>query len=91
MHTDWRVIAFQLGQLGFAIALCLIGGLLGGIWADRSLGTTPLFTLLGSLLGIGAASILAYRTIADAIAVVEEANRLAKEKKNQTNDNELNP
>jgi F0F1-type ATP synthase assembly protein I len=80
---DWRLMAFQLGQLGFAVAFCLVGGLLGGLWVDRSLGTSPLFILVGSLLGIAIASLLAYRTIAEAIALAEE--KIVKPKaKNQS-------
>jgi F0F1-type ATP synthase assembly protein I len=35
------------------MALTLVAGVLGGIWLDRRLDATPVFTVAGSLLGIG--------------------------------------
>jgi uncharacterized protein YneF (UPF0154 family) len=38
--------------LGLQNALCLAGGLIGGVFIDRALGTRPLFIFLGLLAGI---------------------------------------
>jgi F0F1-type ATP synthase assembly protein I len=35
------------------MALTICFGVFGGIWLDRWLGSTPLFTVSGSLLGVG--------------------------------------
>ena len=43
----------QFAGLGLMNALCWIGGLVGGWYLDRALGTLPLFLFLGLLLGIG--------------------------------------
>ncbi len=47
-------------QLGFAVAGPLVLGIAGGIWLDHRLGTAPLFLLLGTALGIGAAGYSIY-------------------------------
>lgn len=44
--------AFRLLGIGWYVALCILGGGLGGVWLDSRLGLSPLFTLLGLLLGI---------------------------------------
>ena len=49
--ADWG-IAFDLGvRLGLSVALGVGGGLLLDSWFD----TSPIFTLIGVVLGIGAA------------------------------------
>lgn len=47
--------AARLMGFGFFVALSIIGGLLGGVWLDGVVGLSPLFTLLGLLLGFLAA------------------------------------
>ncbi len=50
-------LAMALGlELGFAIAVPLVGFLLLGIWIDRKIGTMPLFTI--GLLLAGLATIV---------------------------------
>jgi len=45
--------------LGFSIAVCLIGGILAGHWADDQLHTRPLFLMVGILFGLfGAAAVI---------------------------------
>jgi F0F1-type ATP synthase assembly protein I len=41
--------------LGWAIAICLVGGLLGGLWLDSRFGTSPLLTGLGTIVGLALA------------------------------------
>lgn len=38
---------------GISTVIYLLLGLLGGNWADRRLGTSPLFLLVGLFLGVG--------------------------------------
>jgi F0F1-type ATP synthase assembly protein I len=45
MNLSWTML--------FSLALPL----LGGIWLDKKLGTTPLFILIGAVLGILAATV----------------------------------
>ncbi len=47
-------LALQLGWT-FALAVLLPLGL--GLWLDKSLSATPLFTLIGGLMGIAVATI----------------------------------
>ena len=52
---DGRLIALQLLGLGWYVAICVVVGAVGGVWLDKVSGLTPLFTLLGVLLGTVAA------------------------------------
>ncbi len=58
-----RLIALQLLGLGWYVALCIVVGAVGGIWLDRISGLTPLFTLLGVLLGTVAAFYGLYKMV----------------------------
>ncbi|MBI4233757.1 MAG: AtpZ/AtpI family protein [Chloroflexi bacterium] len=49
--------------MGWYVAFCIIGGILGGLWLDRRLGTGALFTLLGVVLGVVVASYGLYRMV----------------------------
>lgn len=40
-------------HLGTQLALTILLGVFGGIWLDGKLGTEPIATVLGSLVGIG--------------------------------------
>ena len=43
--------------LGFEIAFSVVGGLLGGLWLDGRLGTSPLLLIAGCVLGMGGATV----------------------------------
>ncbi len=47
----WWVVALRLTGLGWYIAFCVAGGVLLGWGVDNLLGTTPLFILVGTVLG----------------------------------------
>lgn len=47
--------AIRLVGIGWYFALSIAGGIIGGVLLDRWLGLTPLFTLLGLLVGLTAA------------------------------------
>jgi ATP synthase protein I len=49
--------------LGFSAVGSLLVGVLGGLFLDRMLHTTPLFLIIGILLGIGAAALGVYRLV----------------------------
>jgi hypothetical protein len=44
--------SLSLLGLGWAIAICLIGGVLGGVWLDGRFGTSPLLTGVGTVVGL---------------------------------------
>ncbi len=53
---DWWIVGLRLMGLGWYVAACIILGVLGGLGLDKLVGITPLFTLLGTVLG----SVLAF-------------------------------
>jgi len=50
-------------DLGMRLAVSLTVGVLGGLWLDRRLHTTPLFLLLGFFLGAGSGFWSIYRAV----------------------------
>lgn len=50
----------SFASIGLTNAICLAAGLVGGWFADRALGTLPVFLFVGLVCGIGA-GILATR------------------------------
>ena len=63
MNRRGFVIAMRLLGLGWYVAIAIVLGIAGGIWLDNRLGTLPLFTLLGVLLGSVAAFYGLYRMV----------------------------
>jgi len=65
----WEALSEGL-QLSWVLLFSLLIPLLGGIWLDKRLDTTPLFILIGMALGILAATVgvarLVMRTYAQA-------------------------
>ena len=49
-----RLVARLLG-VGWYVAICIVGGVWGGVWLDDKLGASPLFLLIGLVLGIAIA------------------------------------
>jgi F0F1-type ATP synthase assembly protein I len=49
------VLALRVTGLGWYVATCIVVGVLGGLGLDKLIGTIPLFTLLGTVLGTVAA------------------------------------
>ena len=58
-----RLLALRLLGLGWYVAMCIVIGAVGGIWLDRVSGLTPLFTLLGVLIGTVAAFYGLYKMV----------------------------
>ncbi len=50
-------------EIGIALLVTTLIGALTGIWADRQLGTAPLFVLIGFLAGAGAGTLMIYRLV----------------------------
>ena len=44
--------AIRLAGVGFYIGLCIVGGVLGGLWLDGKFDTQPIFTMIGLILGL---------------------------------------
>ena len=63
MNKRTLATVMQLVGIGWYVGLCIVGGVVGGLWLDRRVGTLPLFTLLGLLLGVVLAFYGMYRMI----------------------------
>ena len=59
-RSGW-VLAAQFVGIGWYIAAAIIGPTLGGVWLDGRAGTSPLFLLVGLLLGVTTAFYGTYR------------------------------
>jgi F0F1-type ATP synthase assembly protein I len=42
----------RLIGVGFFIVACILGGVLGGLWLDKTFNTRPIFLLIGLILGL---------------------------------------
>ncbi len=51
MDRGTLATVLQLVGVGWYVALCIVGGTLGGVWLDGKLDTLPAFTLAGVVLG----------------------------------------
>ena len=63
--------ALRLLGIGWFVALCLLGGVLGGLWLDNRLETSPLMTMIGLGGGLAVAGIGTYRML---MAVVSQSD-----------------
>jgi F0F1-type ATP synthase assembly protein I len=59
--------AFRFTGVGFSIGACIIGGVYLGVWLDKKVDISPLFTLLGLGLGLFLAFYGTYRMLIPAI------------------------
>jgi len=55
--------AFKLVGLGWYVGICILLGVLGGLWLDSRLHRSPVFVIVGLLLGIIIAFYGVYRMI----------------------------
>jgi Putative F0F1-ATPase subunit Ca2+/Mg2+ transporter len=55
--------AFRFVGIGWYIALCIGGGIGGGLWLDSKFGSSIIFTLAGVFLGLVVAALGTYRMI----------------------------
>ena len=70
----------RLLGLGWYVAICIVLGILGGLWLDDKTGKIPLFTLLGLFLGLISAFTGLYRIVNE---TVEDQDRQEREHDNQ--------
>jgi hypothetical protein len=62
-EPDGRVIALQLTDTAWRVALPILLLSYTGIRLDRHFGTSPLYTLIGFFLSLALATLLVYRQI----------------------------
>ena len=53
--APWWATALKLTGLGWYVAACIVIGVAGGVFLDKTLGTLPLLTIGGTVLGSVAA------------------------------------
>jgi len=53
----------MVGQLGLVMAVCVVGGVLAGVYVDRAVGGRGLVLVGGILLGLAAGGYGAYRVV----------------------------
>lgn len=64
---QWLTIALRLTGLGWYIAICIVLGVLGGLWLGNLTGQRALLVLLGAVLGSVIAFYGVYRMALPAI------------------------
>ncbi len=72
--SSWKALGDVAG-VGITLVLATVIGLAGGYYADRWLGTSPLFLLLGLGLGIAAGFVNLFRTVKAAERDLDENDR----------------
>ncbi len=55
--------ALRLVGVGWYIGICIVSGVLGGLWLDNKFNTKPILVILGLILGIVIAFYGVYRMI----------------------------
>jgi F0F1-type ATP synthase assembly protein I len=66
--------ALSLLSIGWYFALCIVGGIAGGLLLDNVLGTKPIFALLGLFLGLGLAFWGGYKLLMQVISSTPARN-----------------
>jgi F0F1-type ATP synthase assembly protein I len=65
------LLAVRVAGMGWYVALSIVLGVLGGLWLDNKLGTSPLLTLSGTLLGVVAAFYGMYKMVAPLLNITD--------------------
>ena len=66
--------ALSLLSIGWFFALCIVGGIGGGLLLDDLADTKPIFALIGLFLGLGVAFWGGYRLLMRVILATSEGN-----------------
>ena len=67
-------LALRMTGLGWYVAISILLGVWGGLWLDGLLGRSPVFTILGFVLGLVIAVYGAYRMFAPFLSSVYHSN-----------------
>ena len=68
MNSSRTAIVLRLLGVGWYVAICISAGAIGGFWLDSWLESSPVFTLVGTLLGVALAIIGMYRMLMAVLA-----------------------
>ncbi len=55
--------ALRLVGMGWYVGICILLGVLGGLWLDNKFGTKPILTIVGLILGVVVAFYGVYRML----------------------------
>jgi len=58
-----RVAVLRLAGVGWYIGICIVLGVVGGLWLDNKFNTRPILAIVGLILGIIVAIYGTYRMI----------------------------
>lgn len=58
-----RAAALRLIGIGWYVGICIVLGVVGGLWLDSKLSTKPIFVIVGLMLGVILAFYGLYRMI----------------------------
>ena len=83
---QWVVTALRLTGLGWFVALCIVLGILGGLWLGNVTGQVALLVLVGTVLGSVVAFYGVYRMIIPAVYGSNKPSRTATGSKNPCTD-----
>ncbi len=72
MNPNKTATILRLVGIGWYVAVCIGGGSFGGLWLDRQLGLSPVFTLVGLGLGIAVAVVGMYRMLMAVLSAPSE-------------------
>ena len=64
--------AARLIGIGWFFVVCIVCGLLGGVFLDRLTGTEPLLSMLGLLLGLVTAFVGGYRMLMEGLGTYQD-------------------
>ena len=64
---QWLIVALRLAGLGWYVALCIVLGIVGGVWLGKLTGQVALMVLIGTALGSVIAFYGVYRMVLPAI------------------------
>lgn len=76
----WWLMALKLTGLGWYVALCILAGVILGIWIDRIYNTAPMVTVVGTVLGSTLAFWGLYRMVVPIFYGSSKQNILSKRK-----------
>ena len=79
---QWVIAVLRLTGLGWFVAVCIVLGILGGLWLGNVTGQVALMVLVGTVLGSVVAFYGVYRMIIPAVYGSNNPNRSASHSKN---------
>jgi len=75
------LLALRVAGLGWYVALCIVFGVVGGLWLDSKADTSPLFMLLGTILGVVVAFCGIYKMVLPLLNIYDDEGLNGREDK----------